>query len=148
MKSFQKGLLLGIGMVVACGTFVASTSSEKDTYTIVEEKERKVSFLTYEKAKDGEHKNMTYNLISKEIFKLWNARLYKFEETEAEHKDGKVIGIDRKVYVGENCIWIEKNYFDKSKDTTYYVNSKGEKISFLDCENYEWIDSYDLNSVY
>ena len=64
MKSFQKGMLLGIMMVVACGTFVASKSSKKDTYTAVVAQDGDVVFNVYEKSIEGEHKDVFYKIKS------------------------------------------------------------------------------------
>ena len=127
MKSFQKGLLLGIGMVVACGTFVASKSSKKDTYTTVRVKDYDVVFTTYEKVIEGEYKNVFHKIKSETIFKHLETDLYKFKETEFEHKDGKVIRAESKTYLGKDFFRIEK-YVDNSKDESYLIYGKGEKL--------------------
>jgi hypothetical protein len=146
MKSFQKGLLLGIVMVVACGTFVASTSSEKDTYTIVKTKGDKVVFMYYEKDKEGEYKNIKYRLKSSQTLHrgYGTTDLYKYEDLELDYKNG--VSMEKKLYIAEDCIEVVKAHEDKSKkDEKYYVNSKGEKIELDITEvfnnKYGWIDA-------
>ena len=161
MKSFQKGLLLGIGMVVACGTFVASTSVDKDTYTIsklTDDYQRdQIEFTTYEKVMNGENSNFEYKVKSVETFRVHRKNhMVKISDMKVELLKDQSYYTERsakwadtgveteKMYLGPDCyqIKIEFQHSDlRGSGETTITNGKGEKLERRDdCEPYDWIN--------
>ena len=79
MKSFQKGLLLGIGMTVVCGTFVASKSLDKKSYTVSKltdgegyYQRDQIEFTNYVKVMNGENNNLDNKKMGlNNLFYFW-----------------------------------------------------------------------------
>ena len=98
MTDFKKGLLLGIGMVVVFGTFVAFTKNSRADY-IVQHMEvtqrgslKEVRYLHYKKDLHSKSKTEVYKCIKVETFDIVAndpiGDLVKSEEVTINIKDG------------------------------------------------------------
>ena len=101
MTDFKKGLLLGIGMVVVFGTFVAFTKNSRADY-IVQYMEtpqmglpKEVTYMHYKKDLHSKSKTEVYKCIKVETFDIVAndpiEDLVKSEEITINIKDGTYV---------------------------------------------------------
>lgn len=98
MTDFKKGLLLGIGMVVVFGTFVAFTKNSRADYIVQQiettemGKPKEVTYLHYKKDLHSKSKTEVYKCIKVETFDIVAndpiGDLVKSEEHTINIKDG------------------------------------------------------------
>ena len=140
MTDFKKGLLLGIGMAVVFGTFVASTTNNRKDYIVskIDEKNN-LTFATYTKDRYSKKNSKVYKMKKLEGFEVYDNGETMVLSTEwtMNIKDDTAIV---KEWRGDDCIEIfdykTNQYGRKALFKKGYTNSRGKSITEAECEKY------------
>ena len=141
MTDFRKGLLLGIGMVVVFGTFVASTTNNRKDYIVqkVDDEKGIISFVHYTKDRYSKRKSEVYKIGKIAVFDVYDNGdiMVLSKEMTMNIKDDTAI---IKEWLGDDCIEImdygTNQYGRKALFKKGYTNSRGRSITEAECEKY------------